>query len=106
MYAHLLATYINYYYYMIGCPLQVSYTSISSVFAADKISYPRYFRLVPSSGQFADIIVAIVNNLKWKRVAMITHATYFLLGVSIKSPLPIYVVNWLFTTDLRGLLQH
>ena len=68
---------------MSGHVLQVSYRSISSQFAVDKISYPRFFRLVPRSQQFADVIVAIVNKLKWRKVAMITYASDFLFGVSV-----------------------
>ena len=69
---------------MNGHVLQVSYRSISSQFAVDKISYPRFFRLVPRSQQFADVIVAIVNKLKWRKVAMITYASDFLFGVSVR----------------------
>lgn len=62
--------------------MQVSYRSSSALFGADKISYPRFFRLVPRSEQFADINIAIVHQFKWKRVAMVTYTTRFLLYVS------------------------
>lgn len=55
------------------------------MFATDKTSYPRFFRLVPRAEQYADVVVAIINKLKWKKVAMITYATDFLFDVSAKS---------------------
>jgi len=63
--------------------MQVSYTASSALFAMDKISYPRFFRLIPSLQQFADENVAIVNELNWNRVAIVSYASEFLLNVSI-----------------------
>ena len=63
--------------------MQVSYTAGSPLFVEDKNSYPRFFRLIPSLQQFADENVAIVNELNWNRVAIVSYASEFLLNVSI-----------------------
>ena len=59
----------------------------------DRRRYPRFFRLIPSLQQFADENVAIVNEFKWKRVAIVAHSSEFLLDVSVEMANSIYM--WL-----------
>lgn len=60
--------------------LQVSYTVSSSVFG-NTTRYPRFFRLVPITEEFASGFVAVVKELNWKRVAVISYVDEFTLKV-------------------------
>ena len=59
----------------------MSYTASSSVFA-DIIRYPRFFRFVPIAEEFAEGFVAVIKELKWKRVAVISYIDEFMLKVN------------------------
>ena len=60
---------------------QVAYTASSSLFGIDKVRYPRFYRLVPITEQLADGYVALVRELNWNRVAVISYDDEFYLNV-------------------------
>ena len=53
--------------------MQVAYTSSSLLFGMDKQSYPRFYRLAPTTKEIADGYVVIVKKLGWRRVVIISH---------------------------------
>ena len=55
----------------------MSYTASSSVFA-NTTKYPRFFRLLPIAEDFADGFVAVIKELQWKRVAVISYIDEFM----------------------------
>ena len=60
---------------------QVAYTASDSVFGIDKESYPRFYRMVPITAQLVDGYVALIKELGWNRVAMISHDDDFNIDV-------------------------
>ena len=51
------------------------------MFGTDKERYPRFYRPVPITEQTTDGIVALINELKWKRVAVIGYDDAFNINV-------------------------
>ena len=64
--------------------LQVSYTVSSTIFG-DTTRYPRFFRLLPITEDFADGFVAVIKELKWTRVAVVAYINEFMLKVILYS---------------------
>ena len=52
--------------------LQVSYATSSSLFS-NTTHYPRFFQLLPTAEELADGFIAVIKELKWKRIAVIAH---------------------------------
>ena len=51
----------------------MAYTASSSLFGIDKESYPRFYRMVPITEEVAGAYVALVKELNWNRVAIISY---------------------------------
>ena len=61
--------------------IQVAYTASDSVFGTDKQRYSRFYRLVPITKQAVDGYIALVKELNWKRVAIVSHGDDFNIHV-------------------------
>ena len=55
---------------------------MSSSAFGNTTKYPRFFRLLPITEDFADGFVAIVEKFEWKRVAVIAFTNEFMLKVT------------------------
>ena len=53
------------------------------MFGIDKESYPRFYRMVPITEQLVDGYVALVKELNWNRVAIISYDDDFNINVCI-----------------------
>ena len=60
----------------------MAYTASDSKFARERHRYPRFYRMVPLTEQVADGYVALIKQLQWKRVAVISHDDDFNINVS------------------------
>ena len=61
--------------------LQVVYAPSSALFSNDRVNYLRFFRLAAMAEQISDAYVALVKELNWKRVAVISYADHFMPDV-------------------------
>ena len=61
--------------------LQVAYTVASSLFGEDKDHYPRFYRLIPITEQIVNGYIALVKELKWRRILIISYDSEFFLNV-------------------------
>ena len=51
------------------------------MFGKDKESYPRFYRMVPITEQVVDGYVALIKELNWNRVAVISYDDDFNIDV-------------------------
>ena len=65
--------------------LQVVYAPSSALFADDRVNYLRFFRLAAMAHQISDAYVALVKELNWDRVAVISYADHFMPDVCVLS---------------------
>ena len=68
----------------------MAYTTSSSVFGINKERYPRFYRLVPIAEQAVDGYIALMKELDWKRVAVISYDDDFNMEVRMSHS---YVYN-------------
>ena len=61
----------------------MAYTASDSKFARERHRYPRFYRMVPLTEQVADAYIALIKELNWKRVAVISHDDDFNINVSL-----------------------
>ena len=55
------------------------------MFSTDKKSYPRFYRMVPIIEQLADGYVALIKELNWNRVAIISYDNENYFKVCLKN---------------------
>ena len=72
---------------------QVAYTASDSVFGIDKERYPRFYRLVPVTEQLVDGYVALIKDLNWNRVALISYDDDFNIDVCCTLMCIVYTVH-------------
>ena len=64
--------------------LQVAYAPSSALFGNDRVNYLRFFRLATVAQQISDAYIALVEELSWKRIAVISYADHFMPDVGWK----------------------
>ncbi|XP_065916335.1 gamma-aminobutyric acid type B receptor subunit 2-like [Dysidea avara] len=62
---------------------QVVYAPSSALFSNDRVNYLRFFRLAAMAQQISDAYVALVKELNWKRVAVISYADHFMPDLAL-----------------------
>jgi len=62
--------------------VQVSYTASSSVFE-NRTKYPRFFRMIPISKEFANGYAALIKEQGWQKVAVISTIDDFTYTVGV-----------------------
>ena len=76
--------------------VQVSYTASSPVFE-NKTKYPRFFRMIPISKEFANGYAALIKEQGWKKVAVISSIDDFTYTVGDNMYLEESLLVFLYT---------